>query len=149
MTSAIALAVRLTRSDSPTIPASSGSSRAISAKAETTAWVKSFMPACLVTPGGIRELCSHPENYGNFSISILGQREKISRQQLTAMEQKKNIVAFASYRNCLMSSHLQPDDQDEAGLEAAVEQAIAACGGDHRATIRALVVANNYLENEV
>lgn len=48
-----------------------------------------------------------------------------------------------------MSSHPQPDDHDEPGLEAAVDQAIAACSGDHRATIRALVVANNYLENEV
>ncbi len=48
-----------------------------------------------------------------------------------------------------MSSHPQADDHDEAGLEAAVDQAIAACGGDLRAAIRALVVANNYLENEV
>jgi hypothetical protein len=30
-----------------------------------------------------------------------------------------------------------------------VEQAIAACGGDLKATIRALILANNYLENEV
>ncbi|HKU07040.1 MAG TPA: hypothetical protein VJR30_13305 [Bradyrhizobium sp.] len=48
-----------------------------------------------------------------------------------------------------MSSHPQLDNPDDAGLEAAVEQAIAACGGDLRATIRALIVANNYLENEV
>jgi hypothetical protein len=48
-----------------------------------------------------------------------------------------------------MSSHPQPDPTDDAGLEAAVEQAIAACGGDLRATIRALIVANNYLESEV
>jgi hypothetical protein len=48
-----------------------------------------------------------------------------------------------------MPSHPQPDDTDDAGLEAAMEQAIAACGGDLRATIRALIVANNYLENEV
>ena len=48
-----------------------------------------------------------------------------------------------------MSSQPQPDDTDDAGLEAAVEQAIAACGGDLRATIRALIVANNYLESEV
>ena len=48
-----------------------------------------------------------------------------------------------------MSSHPQPDNTDDAGLEAAVEQAIAACGGDLRATIRALIVANNYLESEV
>jgi len=48
-----------------------------------------------------------------------------------------------------MSSHPQPHGHDDAGLEAAVEQAIAACGGDLRATVRALIVANNYLENEV
>ena len=47
-----------------------------------------------------------------------------------------------------MRSHQQPDPPDDV-LEAAVEQAIAACGGDQRATIRALIVANNYLENEV
>ena len=48
-----------------------------------------------------------------------------------------------------MSSHPQPDHEDDPGLEQAVEQAIAACGGDLRATIRALILANNYLENEV
>ncbi len=34
-------------------------------------------------------------------------------------------------------------------MEAAVDEAIAACGGNKRATIRALIVANDYLENEV
>jgi hypothetical protein len=48
-----------------------------------------------------------------------------------------------------MPAHPQPDPPDDAGLDAAVEQAIAACSGDLRATIRALIVANNYLENEV
>ena len=48
-----------------------------------------------------------------------------------------------------MPTHPQPDVSDEAGLEAAVDQAIAACGGDQRAAIRALIVANNYLESEV
>jgi hypothetical protein len=38
---------------------------------------------------------------------------------------------------------------EDKGLEQAVEQAIAACGGDLRATIRALIVANDYLEGEV
>ena len=37
----------------------------------------------------------------------------------------------------------------DEGEQAAVEQAVAACGGELRATIRALIVANNYLENEV
>jgi hypothetical protein len=35
------------------------------------------------------------------------------------------------------------------GLEAAVDQAIAACGGNMRETIKALIVANDFLESEV
>jgi hypothetical protein len=38
-----------------------------------------------------------------------------------------------------------PDDE----LEAVVNDAIAACDGNMRAAIRALIVANNFLENEV
>ena len=48
-----------------------------------------------------------------------------------------------------MPLHAQPNLATDAELEAAVEQAIATCGGDMRATIRALIVANNYLEDEV
>jgi hypothetical protein len=52
-----------------------------------------------------------------------------------------------------MSSHSQSnaegDSEGDDGLEAAVEQAIAACGGDMRSAIRALIVANDYLETEV
>ena len=47
-----------------------------------------------------------------------------------------------------MSSVSQPKEQDD-GLEAAVDQAIAVCGGDRRATVRALIVANNLLEAEI
>ena len=48
-----------------------------------------------------------------------------------------------------MSSSPQPNTWDHDELEAAVDQAISACGGDMRATIRALIVANEYLESEV
>jgi hypothetical protein len=51
--------------------------------------------------------------------------------------------------NNLMSSSPQSDPEGGDGLEAAVDQAIAACGGDMRSTIRALIVANDYLESEV
>ena len=34
-------------------------------------------------------------------------------------------------------------------LDVAADQAIAACGGDLRSTIRALILANEYLEYEV
>ena len=48
-----------------------------------------------------------------------------------------------------MSSGPQPKMQDADELEAAVDQAIATCGGDLRSTIRALIVANEYLETEL
>jgi hypothetical protein len=41
------------------------------------------------------------------------------------------------------NSHADADQ-----LEAAVDQAIAACGGDMRATIRALIVATEFLESQ-
>ena len=47
-----------------------------------------------------------------------------------------------------MSSVLKPNEQDD-GLEAAVEKAIAVCDGDPRAAVRALIVANNLLEAEI
>jgi hypothetical protein len=47
-----------------------------------------------------------------------------------------------------MSSVSEPNEQDD-GLEAAVNQVIAACDGDMRAAVRALIVANNFLESEI
>ena len=48
-----------------------------------------------------------------------------------------------------MPSSSQPKSEETDGLESAVDQAISACGGDTRATVRALIVANEYLETEV
>jgi hypothetical protein len=48
-----------------------------------------------------------------------------------------------------MSSTPQPNTGDGDELEVAVDQAIAACGGDLRSAIRALIVANEFLESEV
>jgi len=48
-----------------------------------------------------------------------------------------------------MSSSPKPTAPDDDELEAEVDEAIAACEGDLRATIRALIVANKYLECEV
>jgi hypothetical protein len=46
----------------------------------------------------------------------------------------------------------RPDVADRGGrpdLEAAVNEAIEACDGDLRATVRALIVANAFLEKEL
>ena len=40
-----------------------------------------------------------------------------------------------------------PADADQ--LEAATDQAIAACGGNAREAVRALIAANEFLESEV
>ena len=38
---------------------------------------------------------------------------------------------------------------DDDALDAAADQAIAACGGDARETVKALIVANPFLEAQV
>jgi len=46
--------------------------------------------------------------------------------------------------------HAVPDAIAESDrLDVAADQAIAACGGDLRSTIRALILANEYLEFEL
>ena len=48
-----------------------------------------------------------------------------------------------------MSSALNPEQSDADQLEAAADQAIAACGGDAREAVKALIVANHFLETEL
>jgi len=48
-----------------------------------------------------------------------------------------------------MPSSPQPNQNEVDALEVAINQVIAACGGDARAAIRALILANDFLENEV
>jgi stage V sporulation protein SpoVS len=49
-----------------------------------------------------------------------------------------------------MSQSAAPNPQADADrLEAAADQAIAACAGDVRDALKALIVANEYLESEV
>jgi hypothetical protein len=43
----------------------------------------------------------------------------------------------------------EPEADAAALLEAEVDEAIAICGGDARAALRAMLVANAYLEAEV
>ena len=49
-----------------------------------------------------------------------------------------------------MSQSVAPNPQaDVDRLEAATDEAIAACGGDVRNALKALIVANEFLETEV
>jgi hypothetical protein len=47
-----------------------------------------------------------------------------------------------------MSSASNPQS-DADQLEAAADQAIAACGGDPREAVKALIVANHFLETDL
>jgi hypothetical protein len=59
------------------------------------------------------------------------------------------MKADRSTWNKVMYSDPQAGSQDRDGLEAAADQAIATCGGDLRATIHALIIANEYLKSEI
>ena len=49
-----------------------------------------------------------------------------------------------------MSASSAPGSQPQSDhLETATDQAIAACGGDLRATVQALIIANGLLEAEL
>jgi hypothetical protein len=49
-----------------------------------------------------------------------------------------------------MSQSVAPNPQaDVDRLETAADETIAACGGDVRDALKALIVANEFLENEV
>ena len=48
-----------------------------------------------------------------------------------------------------MSSAPNPELSDADQLEAAADEAIAACGGDAREAVKALIVANHYLETDL
>jgi hypothetical protein len=48
-----------------------------------------------------------------------------------------------------MSDPAQNSARPTEGLEAAADQAIAACGGDAREAVKALIVANDFLEAQV
>lgn len=43
----------------------------------------------------------------------------------------------------------QKQEDENERLEAATDQAIEACGGDLRSTIRALILATEYLQHEL
>ncbi|WP_409189744.1 hypothetical protein [Bradyrhizobium sp. RDM4] len=48
-----------------------------------------------------------------------------------------------------MTATAEPSRPAPDDLDAAADQAIAACGGDAREAVRALIVANDFLEAEL
>ena len=56
-------------------------------------------------------------------------------------------VLFLCSEDALSTNQLRQSDTDL--LEAAADEAIAACGGDAREAVKALIVANHFLETEL
>ena len=56
-------------------------------------------------------------------------------------------VLFLCSQDALSTNQLRQSDTDL--LEAAADEAIAACGGDAREAVKALIVANHFLETEL
>ena len=48
-----------------------------------------------------------------------------------------------------MSAAPEPSASSAVDLEVAADQAIAACGGDAREAVKALIVANDFLEEQI
>ena len=67
------------------------------------------------------------------------------------MEQKENILRrLQSCQWVFPKMSSAPNPQSDADqLEAAANQAIAACGGDAREAVKALIVANHFLETDL
>jgi hypothetical protein len=66
------------------------------------------------------------------------------------LEHKGNILPERPLPEGKIQMSSAPNPQSDADqLEAAVDQAIAACGGDAREAVKALIVANAFLETDL
>ena len=73
-------------------------------------------------------------------------REHIGNQNKT----RTSFRAPPANPGPIMSQSTAPESQADADrLEAAADEAIAVCGGDVRAALKAMIVANEFLESEV
>ena len=65
------------------------------------------------------------------------------------LEQKENILPLSAPPDGFGMSSSPNPQSDSDQLKAAADQAIAACGGDAREAVKALIVANHYLETDL
>jgi hypothetical protein len=75
--------------------------------------------------------------------------DRSTRYHLTQREQNRNILfaAFSHPGDTAMSE--APALSDTSRYEQACDQAIAMCDGNLRSTIKALIMANEFLETEL
>ena len=68
-----------------------------------------------------------------------------------AIRENLELAGWRYHRGASASSHARPLDANEGDdpFDGAIDEAIATCDGDPRATIKALLIANSYLEAEM
>ena len=68
-----------------------------------------------------------------------------------AIRENLELAGWRYHRGASASSHARPLDANEGDdpFDGAIDEAIATCDGDPRATIKALLIANAYLEAEL
>jgi hypothetical protein len=77
----------------------------------------------------------------------LKKRAVALQPDLTPIEQKENMLFCRQQGSPSMSA--TPSLSDNSHYEQACDQAIAMCDGNLRSTIKALIMANEYLETEL
>jgi hypothetical protein len=75
--------------------------------------------------------------------------EAARSSRLTLREQNRNIIFDASSHFGKFAMSEASSLSDASRYEQACDQAIAMCDGNLRSTIKALIMANEYLENEL
>jgi hypothetical protein len=89
----------------------------------------------------------HPKNQkGPLAHTDYGD----AKEQIDTWNKKRTLSRAPVNPEPIMSQSTAPESQADADrLEAAADQAIAVCGGDVRAALKAMIVANEFLESEV
>jgi hypothetical protein len=83
-------------------------------------------------------------------VACFGQHQTHPKNKLTNGTKREHYLGPPANPEPIMSQSTAPESQADADrLEAAADEAIAICGGDVRAALKAMIVANEFLESEV
>jgi hypothetical protein len=96
-------------------------------------------------------LCGVKIRLGGREIYLtrIEQKENIGEDHYCKPLRCRPIAAFKPHRDCVMSLTSTSSAFDNSHYEKACDQAIAMCDGNLRSTIKALIMANEYLEVEL
>jgi len=80
-------------------------------------------------------------------LTLLEQKENIGHHE--PRDHRRDIMAMSAFSPASSAAPLDGAPFDNSHYERACDQAIAMCDGNLRSTIKALIMANEYLEAEL